>query len=275
MYRDNIVIIVALASSVGMHALVLPMVYSDSPSMTFAPPVKATHLETHTFIKDIDLGIDQSDESTLTWIGYDDYEEQIARFAEVEQASMKAEVDVSNSNPSLAIISQVTRPIVTMTKKFLDALQAMNIRIASRALPVKDRREIKQDTLVEPVIAKEHTVGNSSDRDSDATSIIRVSVDKWKSGKPLAAKGIVLRPRRPSFTANQMVSYNPSDLVAELSIDNSGKPVEVSIVVSTGSSSIDRSLVSSLYRWRASGNRISALKNRDTIKITIHLMFSR
>jgi TonB family protein len=72
-----------------------------------------------------------------------------------------------------------------------------------------------------------------------------------------------------------MVSYNPSDLVAELSIDNSGKPVEVSIIVSTGSNSIDRSLVSSLYRWRASGNRINALKNRDTVKITIHLLFSR
>lgn len=275
MYRDNIVIIVALASSVGIHALVLPMVYSDSPSMTFAPSAKATHLETPTFIKDIDLGIDKSDESTLTWIGYDDYEEQIARFADVEQASMKAEVDMSNSNPTLEAISHATRPIATMTKNFLDALQALNIRIPSRELPAEDKREIIQVTPVEPVIAKEHTVGNASDRDSDATSIIHVSVDNWKSGKPLAAKGIVLRPRRPSFTANQMVSYNPSDLVAELSIDNSGKPVEVSIIVSTGSNSIDRSLVSSLYRWRASGNRINALKNRDTVKITIHLLFSR
>ena len=114
-----------------------------------------------------------------------------------------------------------------------------------------------------------------SDRDSDATSIVRISPENWKAGKPAAAQGIVLRPRRPSFTANQLVTNASGNLVAVLYIDMRGKPIDVVILIGTGNGSIDRSIEASLYRWRASGDRIDELEDDETIKITIHITFSR
>ena len=77
MYRDYVAILLAFALSVGLHLYILPMAYSSKPPMTYIPPTKATNLETpKTEMPEIELGIDSSKESTLTWIGYEEYEEQ-------------------------------------------------------------------------------------------------------------------------------------------------------------------------------------------------------
>lgn len=251
--------------------------------MKFSPPVKATHLETPTQEDKIELGIDNSEVSTLTWIGYDEYQEQLARFAEVEQASMKKDAQTSKPIPTLEFLNEAARPMVEMAMEFLESMRGIKITTPSRDLPTKEK--VKQKPTKEsvhqkptkntdPVSVEEPYEGNPSDRDSEATSIIHVSRNMWKSGKPLAADGIVLRPRRPSFTANQLASYAPRDIVACLTIDKSGKPIMVSITSSTGSRSIDRSLLSSLYRWRASGDKIKSLRAGENVKITIHIMFS-
>lgn len=277
--RENIAILVALVLSVGLHLLVLPIVYSKKPPMTHLPPAKATHLETPPVEKpEIELGIDNSKESTLTWIGYEEYEQQRARFAEVEQASMKTETDVPEPNPSMDVVAtlqQLTEPVAEMASKLLEALQGIEISTPAKEVPLV--QPVSKPPIPEPVeVVEEVPVeGNPSDRDSEATSVIQISPDQWRSGKPLASQGIVLRPRRPSFTANQLVTNAPSDLVAELHIDRRGKPQDVVILFSTGSPSIDRSLESSLYRWRASGDQIDALEDEETLNITIHITFSK
>lgn len=277
--RDNFIILFALIISVGLHLLILPVIYSKKPPMTHLPPAKATHLETPSVEKpEIELGIDKSKESTLTWIGYEEYEEQRARFAKVEQAAMKTELDVANPNPTAAAVAtlgQLSQPVAELVSQLLKVLQGIEIttptkEVTTTPLPVQPPTpkpmEIDEETLVE---------GSPSDRDSEATSVIQISPEQWRSGKPLASQGIVLRPRRPSFTANQLVTNAPSDLVAELHINNQGKPQNVIVLFSTGSSSIDRSLESSLYRWRASGLQIDALKDEETLNITIHISFSK
>lgn len=278
-FRDNIVILVALCLSVGLHLLILPVVYSTKPPMVYIPPAKATHLETPSVEKpEIELGIDKSKESTLTWIGYEEFVEQRARFAKVEQAAMNTEIDVAEPQPaamSLSTFQQLVKPVAEMATQLLKVLQGIEITTPAIELPkvqtevevvVKPPTEVEEDAPVE---------GNPSDRDSEATSVVRISPDQWRSGKPLAAQGIVLRPRRPSFTANQLVTNAPSDLVAQLHINNRGKPQDVVILFSTGSPSIDRSLESSLYRWRASGDQIDALDEGETLSITIHITFSK
>jgi len=279
MYRDYVAILLAFALSVGLHLYILPMAYSSKPPMTYIPPTKATHLETpKTEMPEIELGIDSSKESTLTWIGYEEYEEQRARFAEVEQASMKIETDIAEpetTSVSLQAIQQFTIPIEEMTSQLLEMLRGIEITTPSKEVPVV---ETVVDTVADPqteIVEDVPIEGNPSDRDSEATSIIKISRDQWRSGKPLASQGIVLRPRRPSFTANQLVSNAPSDLVAELHISRSGKPQDVVILLSTGSPSIDRSLESSLYRWRASGDQINELIEDETYAITIHITFGK
>jgi hypothetical protein len=118
-------------------------------------------------------------------------------------------------------------------------------------------------------------VAEPSELESDPTSIVEVPRESWKTGRPIAAEGIILRPRRPSFTAYQSVTNAPRGLTALLVIDHRGRPVDVEVISGTGSASIDRSLVASLYRWRAAGDKIDALAEEGTFKITIHISFSR
>ena len=110
---------------------------------------------------------------------------------------------------------------------------------------------------------------------STYTVIDEVPRENWKTGRPISAEGIILRPRRPSFTAHQSISKAPNGLTALLVIDHRGRPIEVEIRSGTGSPSIDRSLVASLYRWRAAGEKIDAVVEGETINITIHISFSR
>ena len=287
-FRDNVVLFIALIGSVALHVLIIPSVYVIQPSMAHLPSPKATHLETPPIEdKSITLGLDSSKNATLTWIGYEDYEEQRARFAEFEQAEMKAVTLISPPAPTptaIDLAKQLTNPLAEMASDFLDALRGLEITLPSRDVQVSiTEQEATQppDQSQEPsnpvseVVEDAPAEGAPSDRDSSATSTIKISPEQWKSGKPLAAQGIVLRPRRPSFTANQLVTNAPSDLVAELHINNKGKPTDVVVIFSTGSNSVDGSLVSSLYRWRASGDQIDTLGDDETIVISIHITFAK
>lgn len=274
LHRDNIPVVFAIAVSVGLHVVGIPFVYSDAPSMTYLPPAKASHLETpKTHDKDIQLGIDESSTSTLTWIGYEAYEEQRARFATVEQASMTADVEEVVKPPSIDRLRQFAEPISALAKDFLDAMKQLEIAMPPPLVvgPL-DINPTQPDQGDE--VAMKPREANPSDRDADATSIVKISPENWKAGKPAAAKGIVLRPRRPSFTANQLVTNAPGNMVAVLYIDKRGKPIDVVILMGTGSGSIDRSVEASLYRWRASGTRVDALENDETVNITINISFS-
>ncbi len=283
---DCIALGFAFAASVFIHVIVIPITYNKKPLIIHLPPTKATHLETPILEQEkIELGINHSKESTLTWIGYEEYEEHRARHSTVEQADMKLADNLSqNKNPQQAIdaLRSITQPIAKIAKDFLNALEGLEIVPNPRKVLVNstEATEIFPDIEdLKPIISKiteEKIINqNHADRDSEATSIIEVSPDQWKSGKPLAAQGIVLRPRRPSFTANQLVTNAPSDLVAELYFNSQGKPQEVIILYSTGTYSVDRSLESSLYRWRASGEQIDALKMNNTFAITIHITFGK
>lgn len=272
--RDNIPVIFAITFSVGLHIVAIPIVYTNSPSMTYLPSAKATHLETpKTNEQEIMLGIDESNASTLTWIGYKEYEEQRARHAPVEQAAMTAEAEEVQKPPSIEQFRQLAAPIAALARDFIDAMNQLEISVPPRLIveptdvvPIQDNQVDESST--------QPNEASPSDRDSDATSIVRISPENWKAGKPAAAEGIVLRPRRPSFTANQLATHAPSNLVAALYIDKRGKPIDVVILLGTGSGSIDRSIEASLYRWRASGERVDDLENEETVKITINITFS-
>ncbi len=274
--RDNITLLVALIFSVGLHVSILPLVYKNNNTMSFTPPTKIIPTETLSVEEaEIDLGIDESRESTLTWIGYGEYEEQLARHAEVEQAEMNSEI--ASASATAKTITQLAQPVMEMTTQFLEALRTLIITIPSRELqPIK--HETPKEVTVQPIErpAEENQVKIvSSDRDSEATSIIHVLPEDWTTGKPLAAQGIVLKPKKPKFLPTQLVASRPGNIVADLHFDQRGKPLNVVILLGTGSASINRTIENSLYRWRASGDQIDAIEGEGTVKITIHILFSR
>ncbi|MBC8309566.1 MAG: hypothetical protein ISR75_00580 [Phycisphaerales bacterium] len=287
MLRDNAVVLIAFLGSIGLHLIAIPILYKKNPPLVYLPPPKSTHLETPADeYPEIELGIDDSNESTLTWIGYEEYEEQRARFSKVEQAAMKIEADVARPVPTLialTTIQQAIQPVKEMSIQFLEALKGVKLITPSNVpvLPQPSPKKIETKT-VDIAVAPSPTEevndtpvdGNPSDRESTATSIIQFSEDQWMSGKPLAAHGIVLRPRKQELPNAWKSFYNsPDTLVAQMQINNSGKPMRVIILDSTGSRYLIQDIKSNLYRWRASGDQIDALNDEETLTITIQLLF--
>ncbi|MSR42194.1 MAG: hypothetical protein EXS10_09900 [Phycisphaerales bacterium] len=114
--------------------------------------------------------------------------------------------------------------------------------------------------------------GALSDRESDPTSVIDVPPNIWRSGRPLAAKGITLKTKRPTFTALNMIDGIGRNPIAELVLGRDGKTLRARLVRSTGNPSADEALINSLYGWSASGKQVERLKPGDTMTIRIRLI---
>ncbi len=275
MRTDRLAILAALGLSIAIHIVLVPRIFAHQLNPIASEQTKSTHLETPEREEEERLGIDESKTSTLTWIGYEEYELHRAQVSTVEQA----ETTTAQPHPKpevLNILGELQEQVQSLAEQFLDAVGELHISIPTRSLPpiespVVQVAKEEVEEVVEEEINEDAVV---SDSDSIPTSIIKVSKDMWKSGKPLAGEGVVLKPRKPSFTSQQMVSNSPSDLLVELHIDSDGKPSDVVLLIGTGSHSIDRTLIASLYRWRASGEHIDTMKDGDIFKIVVHLTFA-
>ena len=276
MSTERFAILVALALSIVIHIVLVPNISANHFQANGSEQTKSTHLETPERDDERRIGIEESKTSTLTWIGYEEYELHRAQVSTVEQAA----TTTSKSKPTPAVLGmlrELQEPASTIIEQLLQAIGELHIAIPSRSMPLIDSPvvEVAEESVHEVTVEDNNEDAVESDSDSIPTSIIKVSKDMWKSGKPLAGEGVVLKPRKPSFTSQQMVSNSPSDLLVELHIDSDGKPSDVVLLIGTGSYSIDRTLISSLYRWRASGEQIEAMNEGEVFKIVVHLTFAK
>ena len=114
--------------------------------------------------------------------------------------------------------------------------------------------------------------GEVSDRESDATSTIRVDQIHWRNGKPLAAKGLTLKPARPRFTTLNIVDGIGRNPIAELQFGRDGVPQVARLVRSTGNPGVDDSIRAALFKWRAAGPQLEKLKPGQTVTIKLQLI---
>ncbi len=275
---DRTATLVAIGGSIAAHALFLPVLARglESPGAWRAPAADASHIPTPPEEPpDIHLGLSESQTSTLTWIGYREYEQHLAVFAEQEQAAMQMDpinIPTAESeptpSPSTPLLAELLQDLSDLGTQLLAAAQSTPMP----APPQPPQPPAPPATAGTPVESK---TADPADRDADPTSTIEVPPENWKTGKPVAGEGIQLRPRRPSFTAHQAVTSAPGSMLATLVIDRTGRPIIVDITEGTGSGSIDRTLKSSLYSWRASGERIDAMGEGEMIRIPIEITFGR
>ncbi len=278
MNRERVTIFIALGLSLLIHIILVPAIFAHQPLTATGEQTKSTHIETPDRDVEERLGIDESKSSTLTWIGYKEYELHRAQESIVEQAATTTTKQKPAPTHSIQeLLQDIQVPVESMTEQLLQAIGELHISIPTRDLPPSDTPVVEVSEATVEVVIEEDDIddGVESDSDSIPTSIVRVNKELWKSGKPIAGEGVVLKPRKPSFTSQQMVSNSPSDLLVELHIDRDGKPSDVVLLIGTGSPSIDRTLISSLYRWRASGEHIDAMGEDDVFKIVVHLTFAR
>jgi outer membrane biosynthesis protein TonB len=94
----------------------------------------------------------------------------------------------------------------------------------------------------------------------------------WRNGKPLARKGIMLQTFRPRFNALNIIDGVRVNPIVELVVGRDGIPQHVVIARSSGNPGVNDAIRSSLYKWRASGKKISELAPGQTVTIRIKLI---
>lgn len=117
-------------------------------------------------------------------------------------------------------------------------------------------------------------MGAQADKESDASSVIIVPRDQWRLGKPLAGRGIELKPRRPEFTELMRLTSAPDNPLVQIAFASDGVPVDARILKSSGDNRIDEAITSSLYRWRASGDELKKLSPRGVVQVTMRIIIN-
>lgn len=116
--------------------------------------------------------------------------------------------------------------------------------------------------------------GDLSDREADPTSTIDVPSDRWRNGRPLAARGLRIETRRPALLPEYLaVQTGPGrHPTYELQFDRRGTVRKVTLLESSGVPQLDERLTDCLYRWRASGERLSSLKDKEFLKLSMRIL---
>jgi hypothetical protein len=309
---------IALCASLSLHALVLApslMVavgLVDGPASMSNPPPPETL-----------IGIEESNATTIDWIGYAEYEEHRAPLSETNQAAF-AEAPSISSPDSEAIAMETTAselpaapvpveavPESTPTEapdpestetiaadkpveaaasetplieidQLLEVARALALSAFAPRRPTAPAAERPQTLPATPSHAaatpsapSDPSVGERSDKDSDPSSTIEVTKEQWALGKPLAARGGELHPRRMEITPLTRMTAWVKDAVVSLVFDHRGVVVNVELLQSSGHSQVDKNMIDSLYGWRAVGGRFAELRQGETIAIELRYILSR
>ncbi len=349
--RASTLVLIGLILSLVLHAMViLPAMVAVMKSETRTREIVKARFEPEAFRDHeklpadlVRLGIDESEASTMTWIGYEEYEQHMAALSEVEQAAFQteptgAEPAQATAGPSPLpddAMARAAQPIEALSptdqpqpptapdpfddletwlkgvegpgppvgdpvnpqarpralEDMLDQLEQMMPqpepqspdREAEKAKQPQQPPQPPQPAVPVPAQPQEPAPpkpvpsgkpGEQADQESDATSTLEVSMEQLTLGRPLAAKGLRIKPRKPVFTTLTLLTAAPADPKAELRFRRDGKPALVRLLQSSGDPRIDEAVLNSLYRWRAAGKELGELKPGQTIPVRIRIMLS-
>lgn len=311
---------------------------SDDDSLT-GDDVQPPDFMTEPPEDEVTLGIEESDASTLTWIGYKQFQEHMAKLSELEQAQFVAGGAAAGGGGNPAPQSTPSpQPIVTPVQPQPEE-ESPEPRPEQQPLPAtpddtmpapsetdkQGEAETPSETPTEtptpqkpkptPTAQQQPQppapsggdnaptpgppkpqpgpsatgaedlppVPNASDRDSDATAIHPVNVKQ--PGGPVAAQGLEVRTFRPKLTPYEELQFGRISIVVKLDFDRRGKPKRVSLGTPDPRTKTMRwqpansmsgylgKVITSLYRWRASGKDLKDLTGNDTIPIVFELTF--
>jgi hypothetical protein len=173
-------------------------------------------------------------------------------------------------------MKQAARPETSDTSELRDPVEAPDAAKTKKAeaptsQPVQTHRE--QSTPAQDSTL--HRAAVPADKESQPTSVIDVTPDQWQFGKPLAAQGLEIKTRRPVFTVLTLMTAAPGNPLCEIKFDRSGVAKSASIVRGSGDQRVDDAILACLYRWRAEGSKLQALKGNDTIPVRIRMILRR
>ena len=325
-YRASTAVLLGLAVSLVLHgtillpALINVMSGEVEPMRVLRADFNPEDFMTSEIEPDrVKLGIDESTVSTMTWIGFEDYQEHLAAIADVEQAAFQTTPTGSEAsaaspseppppapdtpdpqdNPSTSpdpfdeleawfdaeegeglLAGEPTSPDARSQalQDIIERLEQMMQNTVETERPTRQEPAPLEPAPPEPAPVQPQPAGQpgvQSDRESDASSIVEVTMAQLTLGRPLAAQGLLIKPRKPVFTTLTLLTAIPANPKAELRFRRDGKPARVRLLESSGDSRIDEAVLNSLYRWRAAGKKLRELEGNETIPVQIRIMLNR
>lgn len=251
----------------------------------------------------LDLGIQQSNAVTMTWIGFETPTKHEAPQSEIDQAqlnrAMASGATVAPENPPAP--GEQGTPQDNAAARPVGDWSDLAPQV-SMALNTSQVRELLQEMLEQAMLAasanssavaeaggdqqaegesgpQEESAEENADRESDAASRRRpVNVEP---GKPVAAQGLEIKTARPNWTGFMRATLRPRNPKLDITFGPDGKAKLVRFVVedgkrqSTGSSDADDVLVNAMYRWTATGVAIDELDASDPeagVTITMRIL---
>lgn len=144
---------------------------------------------------------------------------------------------------------------------------------ASTTPPLPESSQPEQPVARQPTSGTD-IAAEQSDRDSDPSSTVDVPREQWQLGRPLAAHGLELKTVRPQFTTLTLLTASPGNPICEIHIDRRGIPKLVKLLRGSGDRRVDDAMTASLYRWRAAGERLKALREDETVVVRMKLILN-
>lgn len=248
---------------------------------------------------------------TVAWIAHDDFQELLARESITLQPILQDKVDPTPGAPlerdpedtgqQASAAAQPTPP----TPNPADAPSPASQQTAdtSRApldtggpgeLPAADPGAVDQpgdapqDTPgipqptptqpqsppeIPPTVASQEegdksTSAPRSDREVDPTNLI--SARSVRPGQVLVGPGLEVKTFRPNWSAAARFTI-PRNPEVVITFDPDGTVLQADLLTSTGFENVDGPLLSSLYRWKATGKRLEQFTAPFQIELTILL----
>ena len=124
----------------------------------------------------------------------------------------------------------------------------------------------------EPTEGDKPTSIPRSDREADPTRLL--DSDQVVPGGVLVGPGLEVKTFRPRFSAAAQLTV-PRNPTAVITFDPDGTVLDAQLPVSTGFSNVDAPILASLYRWQATGDRLTRMQAPFQVRITILLNGAR
>lgn len=223
-------------------------------------------------------GVDRSEVTTINWIGFEDPAEHQAREATTDQPAL------ARGMPAASAENQAVRPVMPVPVPLreaargelpdpstrLEAVDELLARLESAAVPTPEPADPTPTPAVAPTTpAQPEPPGGP--RESEPTA--RTKPTEIRPGRPVAMEGITIDTVAPRFTAVTRLTSSPRNPLVRLTFNTRGEVVTAEMLEASGDKNVDGPVLDALYQWRAKGDRLAELKERDGEDATFALDF--
>ncbi len=186
------------------------------------------------------------------------------QLAMADLSQQPLDAPMSQRSPNARGHAQVTTPIQ-------DIPDPQPKVITPRITPTPDQTDPSQNpSLAVPELASNPTAATKSDRESDLFGT-RNDPLKVQPGRTLVGDGIEIKTVTPQFSIITRSIAIPADPRVRIVFDADGTVIDAKFIRNTGYDNVDSPILNSLYKWKASGEKLTQRGRGFTMEMEIIL----